>query len=375
MAQIQLRDSIGQPIPYLNVRLSLGDAPSDVAYDDRFSDLAGNTAWPNPIKSANGYTLYVNERNVNAKYGMVTRRIQSLDDDIRIAVPTIQTFTALSRLVRIDKTKHRMVAEDGSLVYGRGASFFLGYKRHLDGVKINPQLDQLADLGCNLVRLKGSFESLGGFDPRAYGDGYYEEIPAFMERLAGRGIYGLWTACAATGKFFNDDQAMEHIHRTVEQLVKTRNAIFSPVNEQGQHNNSIDRDRFKRELMDTGKLGWMIYDTGSFGVDLAVQPPFGMYAPFHVRRDYPSSVKDCGIIDHTNKVEDGLEIGVDEPYRMGDEGSGDRHDDPLVAREAAGIAYNALYFVAHSMQGERADLLTGNTLDCVSAAFQAMKGH
>lgn len=357
-----------------NIQTHLGHEPPTI-------DVAGNVDgdWDERKTNKEGYVAYL---NVPAQQQHVLIRAAGYEDvafPVEMPQPGLLTVLLkrlpMARLVSIDLNSHRMVNERGERVYGRGASFFLGFKKHLDGRDINGPLDQLAGLGCNLVRLMGMFESLGGFDPRPYGDRYYSEIPVFMDRLAQRGIYGLWTACAATGGIFNADQAMQHIHRTVEALLTTRNAIFSPVNEQGQHNNSIDRDRFKRELMDTGKLGWMIYDTGSFGGDLPVQPPFGMYAPFHVRRDYPSSVKDCGIIDHTNRVNDHLEIGVDEPYRMGDEGSGDRHDDPIVAREAAGIAYNALYFVAHSMSGERADLLTGNTLECVSAAMDAMKGH
>ena len=60
---------------------------------------------------------------------------------------------------------------------------------------------------------------------------------------------------------------------------------------------------------------------------------------------------------------------------MGDDGSGDRHMEPAIAAEAVGSAYTALFFVVHTIQGERADLLTGNTLDCARAAFAAMRGH
>lgn len=332
----------------------------------RMTDSVGSTAWDELCPHPN--TPYIVTIDAPG-FEHFEQRFENIFQDLDI--PLTPTGVPLSRLVGIDHHAHRMVNERGERVYGRGAGFFLGYKRWLDGVDLGPQLRQLRGLGCNLVRIMGMFESLGGFNPKVYGDRYYDDLPLFMRDLAQHGLHGLWTACAATGGMMNPDEALRHTQRIAERLLTTNNALFSYVNEQGQHNNSVDRARFKANV----NTGWMIYDTGSFGVDLPVEPPFGMYAPFHVRRDYPSSVKDCGIIDHTNRVNNGLEIGVDEPYRMGDEGSGDRHDDPTVAREAAGIAYNALYFVVHTMQGERADLLTGNTLDCASAAFDAMKGH
>lgn len=89
MAQIRVRDQSGNPIKLLNVRLSLGTGTSDQAYDDRFTDLAGNTAWPNPLPSNNGYTLYANYANINPNYNQVSKFVTTLDADIDLVLQAV----------------------------------------------------------------------------------------------------------------------------------------------------------------------------------------------------------------------------------------------------------------------------------------------
>ena len=84
---VEVRNRLGQPIVYLNIRLSLGDLPSDAAYDDRFTDLAGHTAWPNPLPSPNGYTLYFNYANLQSLYGNTSVRIASFDEPVNVVMP------------------------------------------------------------------------------------------------------------------------------------------------------------------------------------------------------------------------------------------------------------------------------------------------
>jgi hypothetical protein len=272
---------------------------------------------------------------------------------------------SLSPLTRIEG--HRMVSASGELIYGRGADAFLLYKRFLEGQSVLPQLEQLQQLGCNLIRVMGMFESLGGFDPKAYPH-YYESITTFCAYCESYGIYVLWTCCAATQAFFSsDDQVLDHIRKTVDQLKQTHNALCSPVNEQGQHNNSINLARVKAEI----DFGWLLHDIGSYGEDQPCSPPFGTHAVLHVNRRYSNSVRDCCILNNPNYENDHLQVGLDEPDRYGDEGNTSVEQ----SADAAGTAYTALFYVFHSMQGERGDVLTGNTLDCAKAAFQAMKGH
>ncbi len=83
MSFIRVRDQFGNipppPCDRINVRLSVGHKSSDDAYDDRFTDDAGNTSFPHPLPSDDGYTLYANYRNVNPKYGQSSVYVADLE--------------------------------------------------------------------------------------------------------------------------------------------------------------------------------------------------------------------------------------------------------------------------------------------------------
>jgi hypothetical protein len=319
------------------------------------------------IRTSNGNSLSVpklGDHVVDAASVPTSFTVEVVEADSR---PTRRG--ELSRLSRIDG--HRMINEHGEKVFGRGASAFLLYKKYLDGDDVQPQLQQLQGLGCNLIRVMGMFESLGGFNPKAYGDRYYAQIVPFCTLCEAFGIYVLWTACAATGAWMTADEALQHTKRTAGELLATNAAIFSYVNEQGQHNNSVDRARFFSSV----PKGWMLFDTGSFGEDQPCEPPFGTHVTLHVNRRYPNSVKDSCILDHPNHVNDHLEVGLDEPARYGNTDDPNGNASVEQAADAAGTAYTALFWVFHSLQGEKGEVLRGNTLDCAQAAFAAMKGH
>lgn len=371
MSQIQVRDEAGRGLPRINIRISLGTQQSDRAVFDVFTDLVGNATWPIPYWPTGTYTFWINDQNVDPRYMATSQLVTTTEDQVIILTTTGAAAPAgpLARVVRIEG--HRIVNERGEKLAGRGASAFLLYKKFLDGEDIRPQLDQWQSLGCHLIRLMGSFESLGGFNPKLYGDGYYDRIPDFMATIAEAGIYGLWTACAAIGGMMSPDEALHHTQRTAEQLLKTVNPIFSYVNEQGQHNNSVDRQRFKNDV-DTG---WMLYDTGSFGQDLPCEPPFGTHAVLHTQRTYSHNVRDCCVLDNPNYERDHLQVGLDEPARFGVTDDPGGNGSVEQAADAAGTAHTALFFVFHSLQGEKAEVLRDNTLDCANAAFAAMRGR
>ena len=95
----------------------------------------------------------------------------------------------------------------------------------------------------------------------------------------------------------------------------------------------------------------------------------------HTIRQYPGQIKDCAPYTNPNFENDHRELLIDEPYRAGDDGSGTDHQNRQVAREAAAAAYACLGFVFHSLQGERGDVLFGNTLDCAIGAIDGMRHH
>lgn len=376
MSQIKVFDSNGSGLGGIPVRIAVGQASSEDAIFDFKTNDDGSQNWPIPYWPERDYTLHVNTGDYAVKaYGSDSRHVfDDGDQEFTLA----RTPLTLARLTRIDRPSHRMVSETGELIYGKGASEFLLYKRYLGGADIRPVLEQLHEdpptlpptatpgLGCNLIRVMGMFESLSGFNPKAYAD-YYDRIVEFCVLCESYGIYVLWTCCAATGAWFTEDEAIQHVKRTVEELKQTRNALCSPVNEQGQHNNSINLQRVAAEV----DFGWLLHDMGSYGMDQVCRPPLGKFAVLHVDRAYSHNVRDCCTLDNSNVVNDGLELGLDEPDRFGDNGN------PSVSQsaDAAGTAYTALFYVFHSLQGERGEVLTGNTLDCARAAFTAMKGR
>lgn len=329
----------------------------------RVCDAGGSTAWDELCPQRN--TPYLLEIAAPG-FRVYSERHENIFQDIDVTLTPLPI--TLSRLVRIDRNTHRMVDENGTHVYGRGADAFLLYKKYLDADRatVDAVLLQFESLGCNLIRVFGMFESLGGFNPKAYPE-YYDKIVSFCALCESYGLYVYWVACAATGAWFTEDEAVQHAKRTADQLTQTRNALFSYVNEQGQHNNSVNRNRFKAEV----NTGWMLYDTGSFGEDQLCQPPFGTHAVLHPKRKWSNVIRDGCPLDNGNYLNDGLEVGIDEGDRYGDEGN----TSVQQAGDAAGTAYCALLFVFHSMQGERSEVLTGNTLDCAAAAFAAMRNR
>lgn len=84
MAQVQVRDKLNEPIILVNIRLGINGQSLDESYDDKFTDYAGNTAWPNPLPSNSGYDLFVNYRNILDEYESITVHVPSLEFDVLI---------------------------------------------------------------------------------------------------------------------------------------------------------------------------------------------------------------------------------------------------------------------------------------------------
>lgn len=327
--------------------------------------------WDERQTNAEGYAAFLHVDGGRSSYVLV--RAPGYRDQVvgPILMPHDELITVTlhrtppPRLTWINRDRHRMMTEDGQPVFLKGATAFLLYKRFLDGEDIAPFLQQHADLGFTMIRVMGMFESLGGFNPKAYPD-YYDRIGDFLDRCGSFGLYVYWVCCAATGAWMTPDEAVDHVRRSLDQLRTRDNALASPVNEQGQHNNSIPLERIRREW-----FGSLLHDMGSYGGDTPCSPPYGTHCVLHTTRQYPGLVKDSNPIDNRNFVE-GFDVGIDEPYRAGEDGSGTNHDQPHIAAEAAGCAWMALFWVFHSLQGQRCELLHGNTLACAERAIDAM---
>jgi len=85
---VKVRDTQGNPLKYIDVRISFGNGTDDQAQDDRFTDLAGNTAWPDGLLPdlPDGANLYANTRNVQPEYKTATAHAPAKDALVEIVL-------------------------------------------------------------------------------------------------------------------------------------------------------------------------------------------------------------------------------------------------------------------------------------------------
>lgn len=380
MAQLHVRDSQGRPVAGVNIRIALGQASSDEAIFDILTDNEGNQGWPIPFWPHGFYALHVNMREANGarlkydpRFGETRVLVEPSDGDVLISLPAADggehPAGALEALVGIDTSAHRFVTASGRKQFLRGVTSYLIYKRFLDGEDLRPLLSQLQTLGCNMVRLFGMVTSFAHWHPQEYGDRYYDAIPDFMDLADSFGQYVLWTPCADTQQIMPREW-LRHMGRSLEQLRPKRNKLVSFVNEQGQHENGIDRQLAYTDLRSRGLLDGLMFDTGSFGEDAPCEAPFGTHVVLHVRRAYPSHVKDCCTLDHPNRINaPHLEVLLDEPDRYGEGGNMDLAE----ARDSAATSYCSLGFVLHTSQGVQSQPFSGRTLEIADAVFPILK--
>lgn len=366
MSQIQVRDAGGAPLTGINIRLSLGDLPSDAAYDDRFTDDAGNTAWPNPLPSPNGYTLYVNDRNVDPQYGTVVQHAPTLETDIPIVVPR-------APLPRLRVSGQRFVTETG-YVFLKGVTAFPLYQFFLDGKDIRPFLAQCQALGANLIRVFGMFHYINvnefgkpAFKPQDYGDRFYDGTPAFCQLAAEYGLYVYWS-CFPDNEFImpTHEQRKSHYDRWVPVLAGAPNTLFELTNEQDAHGfNAVDANLYQ-------KPSGMPSCAGSYGDVGGMMPrPYWDFLDYHTPRYYPAGIKDCSVADHPNFLNGKSAILLGEPDRFGSNGNPDAEK----ARQSAGTSVGtALGIVFHSRNGVRGEVFDDVTKRCADAFFSAIKG-
>lgn len=307
MAQIQIRNREGAALAGINIRLALGDQSSDEAYDDRFTDLAGNTAWPNPLGSADGYTLHVNVANVNPAYRALSLHVSDFHDDIRIDLPR----TRLSRLHVADKV---FVNEHGQRVFLNGHTDFLLYKKFLDGEDISPLLAERVRFGSNCARIIGMVNSFSHWHPQEYGQRYYDELPAFFDLLDRFGLYGYFTVFADT-EIVMPKQAdqVAHFNKVVEQLQVCPNSLGELVNEPYAHENATANPfAFQRPVR-------VPFSSGSYNDVLGSQvtpPPHWDFHDFHVPRKPVKRVADQCMSTNPNYLI-GMAVGSGEPDKFG----------------------------------------------------------
>lgn len=363
MSQIQIRDQFDNPIVRMDCRLSLGDKPTDEAYDDKPSDFAGNLAFP-LVQASPSYTLYFNTRNVLPQYQAYTHKHNGPIDagDIKVNIPRV----TLPKLTLNGKYLN---------VFLKGHTDFLLYKRYLDGENINPLLNERMLLGSNCARIFGMVNSFSHWHPQDYGMEYYDKLPNFLKLLNDYGMYCYFCVFADTQHIMpNQAQMLQHWERVIDSLSMGTNSIVELVNEPNQHENTIgDRNAFPKPLS-------MISVCGDFGDDYGgnVWPdPQWDLTDYHAPRDVPKSIKDLCSADNPNWLFAKRGVMQGEPDKFGrDKYTGKIYKlDPLLAKEMAGTSRGTnAGIIFHSTDGVYSDPFSTEVMECAKAWFKELEG-
>lgn len=360
MPQIQLRDKFGTPIPLMNIRLGVGIDTVDEAPDDRFTDYAGNTAWPYKPTSPGGFTLFVNYANVNSKYKPTQKHVANLDEDILITVER----EPLPKLTLNGKYLN---------VFIKGNTDFLIYKKFLDGQDITPLLAQRSSLGSNCVRVFGMVDSFSHWHPQDYGDRYYQQIPVFLDLLQDYGMYCYFCVFADTQHIMPSlAQQQDHWAKVIDALSMRVNAIVELVNEPNQHENGVDRTKFFKPQSMISVCG----DFGDeYGGDVWPEPQWDL-TDYHAPRSLPKNIKDLCSADNPNWVA-GKGVMQGEPDKFGRDVYTGRtfRMDPQLAKQMAGSARGTnAGIIFHSTDGVYSDTFSPEVVACAYAWFKELQG-
>ena len=291
MAQVQVRNREGAAVTLINIRATVGHS-EDGFTDDRFTDLAGNTAFGHTMPpSAEGYTLRVNVANVNPKYRARTIHISDFHDDVHITLPR-------ERLRRLHMYRQIFVDDIGQRVFILGHTDFLLYKRFLDGEYIESLLAERARYGSNCARIIGMVNSFAHWYPQEYGQRYYDAIPAFFDLLDRYGMYGYFTVFADTEIVMprKADQ-LAHFDKVVAQLKACPNSLGELVNEPYAHQNAT------ADPMAFTRPEGVPFSSGSYNDELGgdvTPPPHWDFHDFHVPRKDVKRVADQCMSTHPN---------------------------------------------------------------------------
>lgn len=225
--QIKLRDSNDQPIPLINIRISQGDASSDDAIFDIFTDYAGNTGWPIPFWPTGLYTLYVNYANIIEQYTQTAVAVRiPTEDDILIVLERIPDSVPLP--IPEPTIKGRVVPDgkvfrlDGAIWPWRGVTDFMLFRDYLDGKDLSPVLNQRRSVGANLVRVLGMAYNIPVNAGRTKFVGDPTKVKEFVDYVAGFGLRVEFTALADAQLLMpNQEVQKSFILRVLEDLPET----------------------------------------------------------------------------------------------------------------------------------------------------------
>src|SRR5262252_3103357 len=254
---------------------------------------------------------------------------------------------------------------DGRRVSLCGYDMFTALRMLLDGVDLQPFIDESHRYGFNLWRVFGmaSAQQNGYYTLSPNEPGYYDAIGYLADRLSSSGIYYLHTTYADCQDIGFDLGVWS---RVADVLRPYGHAVFL------SGGNEWSKNYWDPMALPNPNLPWW-----SRGSDIGDQPPPyppGTFAEFHPRRDYPKALDDTIASQTWIQYHDKclVPLIIDEPPRMGTDGSGAEYEDPFIvwrfARSYSGGCGGA---VLHMRPGQRGVLIEPGSLnDTIAQMWQ-----
>jgi len=245
-----------------------------------------------------------------------------------------------------------------------GYDMFTALRMLLDGVDLQPFIDESLRYGFNCWRVFGmaSANQNGYYTLSANEPGYYDALEYLVQRLSSVGIYLLHTTYADCQDMGFDLSVWTKVANLLRPY---QHAVFL------SGGNEWSKNHWDPHQLGDPHLQW--WSKGSDVGDAA--PPYGgSFVEFHPRRDYPKSLDDTIASQTWIQYHDHCTVPliIDEPPRIGTDGSGSEYEDPFIVwRFARSYASGCAGAVCHMRPGQKGFLIEPGSLnDRVATAWQ-----
>jgi len=264
--------------------------------------------------------------------------------------------------------------KDSARVSLCGHDQFTAIRMVLDGVDLQPYIDESMHYGFNLWRVfaQASSTENGYYTVRPDEPNYDLAVTELVERLSEVGIY-LLLAVFADNQVLNTPMS-QWLH-IADVLRPYQDFVFL------SGGNEADKNGFDPYALQNPNMKW--WSRGSWTIEKGEHegppdPEGATFCEYHNRRDYPKGLDDT-VASQTYIQFDYryvVPLFADEPPRMGTDGSGDPFLDPAICwRYARNYASGWAAAVLHMRCGQKAALIPPGSIDdaIASAWAQGMR--
>jgi len=369
-------DVNGKPVQNARVRLNVAtDTWINVSTDEQgYADFTVDDSLQNTQFEiyAEGYVAYGTSinlglvGNLQIRVGMPPDPNRNMDillpglEPIAVPKPPVQTGP-----ITISGTNF---IRDGKRFVFTGLDYFSALRHVIDGRDIGPMIQESRTIGFNLWRvfMMGSANQNGFLNLFPQNEPtYHDSVIKLCETLNSNGIT-LLSTCYVDNQ---DVKLGSSFWTDLNSILQSYSVLSSGGNE------------WSKNGFYPGDLSTAVATTWSRGSDVGdVAPfkPYGLFAEFHPRRDYPKSLDDSVASSTFIQYNLGCNVPliIDEPPRMGWDGSGDVYWDPNIvwkfARNYATMCGGAVFHNRKTMDGNLMDDLTK---ECAIAWTEGMKNY